>query len=319
MTDQNYGTTIRKSELLRYDGVTRYIFPDYTPYPGLNFVLSEDLIETDIAELYITPGSEVFDLRLGEDGDWKKGGEVCSLADEVEDQEEIDIYVRANPISNTKFPINEATEGLIQITGEEEKNISLFTKTLNDPTYDWADDSIRLIIPTYAIKGTQVRFKFHTNSTSTTIAGVYFGQQDHDATFKPGKVQLFFSSADSYTGTTDQWTDWTIFEYDGSYKHILSWVGGRGRDVVYELDFSYYTVPDENTTSSDVGLSTFLTTGLVGIISMEVMTVDLHVLSVPLSVIVSRKFQETIIQGTLIDSITADVLENFGITGALIS
>jgi hypothetical protein len=323
VVDMYTGETKKGGILLVPDGVTRYLFPEYTPYAGLSFVISSDIVTTDRAKLYVTNGADAFDLRLEEDGTWQTSGAIIDVADEMQDSDEFDLYIRPNPASNGSFVMNEATEGLIQIVGNEERGFAVFSdKILTDNLNSYS--SLRLVIPAFITKGTKVRFKFWAIAPDgnyiQNIEDVYFGRRKIDATFEPGKVAMRFDGETQYIGTESTWTDWTEFEYDGSYEHLLSLHGGRGWGQT-ETTFSFYKTSsgDIKTSSGDYASPASLNEGICAVTDMEVMRVDQHVTSIPLSAVISRKMPELTISATPIDEATAAILAEFGITSGEMS
>jgi hypothetical protein len=114
------GTRMPRGEKLKVDGTTQYRMSDDSPYPGFTFTLSSTTLQTDSAELYISPGMDVFEVRLDDDDTWKFSGESCPLSDTMVDQGTLSLQIRANPVSGANFEIDGAVEGLLQICGEDD-------------------------------------------------------------------------------------------------------------------------------------------------------------------------------------------------------
>jgi hypothetical protein len=327
INDNNYnvinfytGVTILGGLQLNADGLTRYQLTDDSPYPGLNFIISPSLADTDRAELYVSNGADAFEIKKNDD--WVTSGQECVVSDSMIDDEIESLTVRANPKDRVSFP-DDVVEGLLQIMGEEEIGIAIFSdKALTDNLN--SSQSIRVIIPTFAAKGLKVRFKFYAivpfESYIQSIEDVYFGRRKTEATFDEGKVNLLFDGESSSTSETSIWTDWVEFDYDGSYEHLLSFHGGRGLGQE-ESDFSYYVTSDNGikTSSGDYATAANLEEGVCAITDMEIMMTDTHITSIPLSTIVKTKFPEMNIRATLIDSVTAGVLQTFGISSGIVS
>jgi len=110
-------TLYPKGEGLAFDGTTQYKMSDTSPYPGLLFILSENLTDSDLASLYVTNGSDVFDIKLSSGDTWTGEGEKIALSDSLANGANVTVSIRANPHLDVINPVDYCVEGLLQISG----------------------------------------------------------------------------------------------------------------------------------------------------------------------------------------------------------
>lgn len=313
------GIKMAEGKSLSCNGITEYVFSDDSPYAGLGFVLSTGVKESSSAKILVTNGSEVFEVREGSEGAWKKGDQVCEVADILLDQESVSLETRGNPSNKSIDSGLYSTEGLIELTGKTESAQVLFSgNMLNDSVIPDGYSSIRDVLGPFNFTATKLRIRFA--DSAVPIENAFFGQRASDANFSVGKAMFTFSEGYPYSiEVTNIWTDWLTVDLEPDILYLVSFEGGLGthRSELYS-NVSYRCITGSSF-QDNVSYYSKQDTSFLAIAEIELMVEDYHIVSIPLAATVRDQISPFVVMANLFDSDTAAVLAAYGIAPGDIS
>ena len=302
-----------------------YQFADGSPLAGAFFIINDYAIEGDFCFVWISQGTNVFELKETASGTWTNEKITITGSTALEDghMDNSDyalVSIRSNPgkdvVGSDDYPI----EALLYVYGQSDTE---YDESLPSQAYtiNTAGDklgTIRQEIKNLYAKGEEIRFKFKSIG-GLSINEAYFGLNfPGSPSFQqyPQKVKITFSGSGSLSivGAGEQWSDWVSYNTDADNTYVASYSGSviGNKPSVDSGELAFYA---ENHHNANINTLEYYETEATNfdISEIEVRSKLKFSKVIPMSAVVNKSAKNLEIKATIISSEISTALSDFGI------